>query len=125
MNAALVRGATPLLFGVTLIVHAPFCASAETSADKWPERTITILVGNPPGGTNDIITRLYAPHLSQELGRPVIVDNRVGAGGSLATDVVARAQPNGYTFLMQASTVHAGMPLARKGLPWSPSHFRG
>jgi hypothetical protein len=119
VNDALVRRGTLQLLGLALLLQIPICAHAE-----WPERPITLVVGNPPGGTNDIITRLYAPHISKDLGRPVIVDNKVGGGGSVATDAVARSQPNGYSFVMQASTVHAGLPLARKDLTWSPADLR-
>ena len=82
------------------------------------------IVPVPPGGTLDIVARIYTPHLAEELGQPVIVDNRPGAGGSLATELAARAQPIGYSVLLTASAIHAGLPAARKGLPWSPSDFR-
>lgn len=116
--------AVPILCGAMLALHSPSAASADASVGKWPERSITMITPVPPGGTLDIVARIYAPHLSQELGQPVIVDNRAGAGGSVATEFAARAQPNGYSVLLTASSIHAGHPAARKGLQWSPSDFR-
>jgi len=69
-------------------------------AQSYPSRPVRILVGLPPGGQVDIVTRLLAQWLSERLGQSFIVENRPGAGGNIATEVVARAPADGYTLLM-------------------------
>jgi len=65
--------------------------------DRFPERPLRIVVGFPPGGSLDVLTRLFAEQLSARLGQPVVVENRPGAGGNIGADVVAKAAPDGYT----------------------------
>jgi tripartite-type tricarboxylate transporter receptor subunit TctC len=79
----------------------PRRAAAQGSASAhWPSRPIRIVVGFAAGGGTDITTRTLAPRLQDILGQPIVVENRPGAGGSLATEVVAHAAPDGYTLLM-------------------------
>src|SRR5438552_17262201 len=68
-------------------------------AQEWPTKPITILVPFAAGGTVDIVARTIAQKIGPELGQNVIVDNRGGAGGSIATTVLARATPDGHTLL--------------------------
>ncbi|MBR0655149.1 Bug family tripartite tricarboxylate transporter substrate binding protein [Plastoroseomonas arctica] len=70
------------------------------SGDAWPSRPIRIVVGFAAGGATDITTRTIAPKLQSLLGQPIIVENRPGGGGNLATELVVRAAPDGYTLLM-------------------------
>ncbi|MBU8537860.1 Bug family tripartite tricarboxylate transporter substrate binding protein [Falsiroseomonas tokyonensis] len=76
----------------------PGLASAQSQA--WPTRPIRIVVPFGTGGGTDITTRVLAPKLSEILGQPVVIENRPGAGGTLGADVVAKAPPNGETFLL-------------------------
>src|ERR1700733_12307200 len=69
-------------------------------AANYPARTITVVVGFPPGGASDILARILTDKLSRLLGQPVIVDNRPGAGGNVAGEFVAHAAPDGYTLLI-------------------------
>lgn len=70
------------------------------AAQTWPDQTIKVVVPFPPGGSTDIIGRMVAEYLQQQLGKPVIVDNLPGATGTIGVSAVARAKPDGYTFLM-------------------------
>jgi len=66
----------------------------------WPKREVRILIGFSAGGTTDIIARLISSELSKAWGQPIIIDNRPGAGGNIAADLVAKSKPDGYTLLM-------------------------
>ena len=76
-------------------------------AAPWPERPITIVVPFPPGGSNDVIARLFAEHFSQVFGKPFIVENRPGANGNIGASSVARAAPDGYTLLLSGNGQNA------------------
>jgi tripartite-type tricarboxylate transporter receptor subunit TctC len=73
----------------------------------YPDRPVTIVVGFPPGGPSDVLARLVARKLSELLGQPFVVDNRPGAGGNVAGEVVAHAEPDGYTLLMGNNSILA------------------
>ncbi|NKE47976.1 tripartite tricarboxylate transporter substrate binding protein [Roseomonas frigidaquae] len=78
----------------------PGLAQAQASSQAWPTRPIRIVVPFGTGGGTDITTRVLTPKLSEILGQTVVIENRPGAGGTLGADVVAKAQPNGETFLL-------------------------
>jgi tripartite-type tricarboxylate transporter receptor subunit TctC len=90
--------------------------SAQDDVAKYPSRPIHIIVGFAAGGGNDIIARIFAQKLSEDLGQPVIVENKPGAGAILATEYVAKSAPDGYTLLVGASgmainqSVYASLP---------------
>ena len=84
----------------------------------FPERPLKLLVGYAPGGSTDIVGRLVAAQLSQALGRPVVVENKPGASGALASGELARAAPDGYTLLVHIVTTAVIGPLTQKGLPF-------
>src|SRR5690554_5734638 len=77
-------------------------AAFAQSADNFPDRTLSYVITVPPGGAADFVGRSLAQSLSQEVGQPVVVDNRAGASGTVATAYVARAKPDGYTILQGA-----------------------
>jgi len=78
--------------------------SRSTWAQAYPERPVTLVVTFPPGSAPDIIARLAAQHMSERLGQSIVVENKPGAGGNIATEYVTRAAPDGYTLLMPVST---------------------
>src|SRR5438067_636897 len=71
----------------------------------WPTKAIRILVGSPPGGPSDIVTRVFGDQLSQRVKQPVVVENRPGVGNSLAAGAVAKGEPDGYTLVISPDTV--------------------
>jgi tripartite-type tricarboxylate transporter receptor subunit TctC len=79
------------------------CLSTWANAQTYPTKPIRIVVGYPPGGSGDFTTRLIADELGKELGATIIVENKPGAGGSIASEFVARAAPDGYTLLNQGN----------------------
>jgi tripartite-type tricarboxylate transporter receptor subunit TctC len=83
-----------------LLIASLLAAQPLAQAEDYPSRPIKLLVGAPPGGTTDTMARAIAQPLSASLGRPVVVENRPGAGGNLAADAVAKAAPDGYTLLV-------------------------
>jgi tripartite-type tricarboxylate transporter receptor subunit TctC len=87
-------------------------ASAAAQA-PYPSKPIRFIVGFPPGGTNDIVARVLAPKMSEFLGQPVVVENRGGANTAIATEIAARAVPDGYTILLNAPG-HATNPALLK-----------
>ncbi|VTU33562.1 Argininosuccinate lyase [Variovorax sp. PBL-H6] len=79
-------------------------AAAQIPAAEWPKKVVKIVVGYAPGGPNDIIARALGQKVSAALGQPVIVENRPGASGTIASDYVARSPADGYTLIMNATT---------------------
>lgn len=80
----------------------------------YPDRPIKLVIPYPPGGATDVVGRVVAAKLSEELKQQVVVENRGGAGGNLGADAVARAEPDGYTLLMGAITSHSIMATLEK-----------
>jgi tripartite-type tricarboxylate transporter receptor subunit TctC len=82
-----------------VLVFVAMLMPVSTSA-AWPERPVRLIVGFGAGGTSDLIARLMAQEMSSGLGQPVVVENRTGAGGNVAFETAARAEPDGYTIVM-------------------------
>ena len=76
------------------VLALPLAALAQTD---WPQKPVTMVVPYPPGGVNDAVARIYANKLAIELGKPMLIDNRAGAGTTVASNYVAKAPPDGYT----------------------------
>jgi tripartite-type tricarboxylate transporter receptor subunit TctC len=89
-------------------------------AQAWPARPIKLVVPFPAGSSPDIIGRLVAEPLAQALGQPIVVDNRPGAGGNVGTGAVAKAEPDGYTFLFTIQGPLVTAPLLSRNLGYDP-----
>ena len=98
---------------------ALLCAAASGWAQDYPSRTIVLVVPFTPGTTADSLARLMQPHLSQRWGVPVVVENKPGAAGMIGIDAVAKANPDGYTFLF-TSTAFGTIAAMNPKLPYDP-----
>jgi len=94
--------------------------TASAQAAGWPVRPVKIIVPFGAGSGNDLVARLLADRLSRTLGQPFIVDNRVGANGSIGADAVARSAPDGYTLFVTTNTTQAANPSLMKKLNYDP-----
>lgn len=106
-----------LTFGA-LAAGAP--SSAQAQSQDYPSRTVRLVVPFPPGGTTDIVARMVAERLGALQGRPLVVDNRPGAGGALGAETVARAPADGYTLLVSNIASNGSGPALRAAMPYDP-----
>lgn len=88
-----------------LTIVATLLISASASAQTWPSKLIKATIPFGAGSATDVVPRLFFDRLSAELGQPIVVENRVGAGGTIGTAAVARAEPDGYTILAHSSAI--------------------
>jgi tripartite-type tricarboxylate transporter receptor subunit TctC len=95
-------------------------ARADNGAESYPERQVSFIVPFAPAGGTDILARVLAQKLEQQLGKPFVVENRPGAGTILATNYVAKSPPDGYTIAMTVSSLAADVTLY-KSLPYDPA----
>lgn len=105
------------LIAMGLMVAAP--AASALAQDNYPARSIKLLVGFAAGGGSDVVARLVGKALGERLGQPVIVENRAGDGGNIASAQVAKSEPDGYTLILMTSG-HATNAAMRKDLPFDP-----
>ncbi len=107
--------------GLSLLVLGGLMGSlsfAQASA-SWPNKSVTLVVTYPPGGGADAMARLLAPKMSEALGQSVVVENKPGAGGQIGAAAVAKAAPDGYTLMLDASSFAVNPSLYPK-LPYEP-----
>ncbi len=109
--------ALSLIFSVVMAERA-VCAEPANSDTTWPTRPVRIIVGFAAGGSTDVTARIVAQALSTRLGQQVIVENRPGAGGNIGAEVVAQANPDGYTLLLTTNGTLAVNPSLYKTLPF-------
>ncbi|MCE7878154.1 MAG: tripartite tricarboxylate transporter substrate binding protein [Betaproteobacteria bacterium PRO3] len=103
-------------FAAALLVTS-FLTADPALAQAWPNRPVRLVVPFPPGGGTDTFARPLAAKLQAQLGQPVVIDNKGGAGGTIGADIVAKAAPDGYTFLVGA-VHHTVAVTAYKKLPY-------
>jgi tripartite-type tricarboxylate transporter receptor subunit TctC len=107
-----------IYFFNTFLIFCIFNQGFALAQDKFPTQNITIVVGFPPGGSNDIVTRMIAPKLGEILGVSVIVENKSGANGTIGTDFTVKSAPNGYTLTLGSSNPMSVNPNTMK-LPYN------
>ncbi|MEW6333277.1 MAG: tripartite tricarboxylate transporter substrate binding protein [Thermodesulfobacteriota bacterium] len=105
-------------FGMMLALGAPFLSPAAAAADTYPSKPIRLIIAFAPGGSTDIVARMIGTKLSERLGKQVVPDNRGGGGGTIGMEMVAKAEPDGYTLLFTSSAI-ATNPLLYK-VPFDP-----
>ncbi len=96
-------------------------APASVRAEDYPARPITLVVPYPAGGGLDALARMLGPKLAERLGKPVVIENRVGAGTVIGAASVAKAAPDGYTIMLGTSTAFAITVTLNKNLPYDPA----
>src|SRR5215813_13079623 len=97
-----------------------FAPAALRAQDNYPTRPIQLVVPVPPGGAADFIARTVGAKLAEALGQPVVINNRGGAGGTIASAGVAKADPDGHTLLLNSITTHGIGPHLYTSLPYNP-----
>ncbi|AOV00862.1 tripartite tricarboxylate transporter substrate binding protein [Delftia tsuruhatensis] len=103
-RSAMARLLAAALAPASMLAPAPAQSQAQAA---WPVRPITLVIPFPPGGQTDVVGRLVGERMSQRLGQPVVVENRPGVNGSLASEAVARARADGYTLVIGGPGTHA------------------
>jgi len=99
-------------------VSSTLCAAGVAWSQAYPSKPVRVIVPFPPGGANDIVTRLVLPKLSEQMGQSFIIENRAGAGGTIGSAIVAQSQPDGYTLLIQTTASHVSNPHLYTKLPY-------
>ena len=97
-----------------------FSAAAQVRTVEYPTKPIRVVVGSSAGGGGDIIARTVIQRLNERFGQPIVVDNRGGASGAIACEIVARSQPDGYTILIASVGMLAINPVLYPRLPYAP-----
>ncbi|MBI4204092.1 MAG: tripartite tricarboxylate transporter substrate binding protein [Betaproteobacteria bacterium] len=100
-------------------IIAMVCAAA-SAQPSYPDRPLRLIVGFAPGGNTDTVARIVGQKLGERLGTQVVIDNRGGAGGTIGTEIAARANPDGYTLTMGTTTTHAIAVAAYPKLRYDP-----
>ncbi len=120
LNRHVTRSGAFLLFAISVLT-APLLALAQTA---WPQRPIRVLIPFPPGGPTDIVMRAAADGMQTTLKQPVVIENKAGAGGNIGASEVARAAPDGYTWLFSTDTVMTVNPHVYKSLGFRVDDLR-
>ncbi len=109
---------------LVLFLVLGLAATAACAQAPYPNRPVRIFVTFPPGGSTDLIARVISAPLAERLGKPVLVENRPGASGAIAAEVVAKSPPDGHTLLVAPTSSVMGLnPLLIPNLPYDPKDF--
>jgi tripartite-type tricarboxylate transporter receptor subunit TctC len=102
------------------MLMASWCASPAFAQEGYPTKPVRLIAPYPPGGSSDVLARVIAQKLTDALGRQVVVENRPGATGNIGHELVAKAQPDGYTLLLTTKSQMVNNPYLFKRLPFDP-----
>jgi tripartite-type tricarboxylate transporter receptor subunit TctC len=108
------------LFHRVLLAGVALCLSSPAVAQSWPQKSVSVVVPQPAGNSPDVLCRVIADKLSRALGQQFVVENRAGAANLVGTQFVARAAPDGYTFLFATSAALVMNPFTFRKLPYDP-----
>jgi tripartite-type tricarboxylate transporter receptor subunit TctC len=95
---------------IRTIAAALLCLAASHTLAAWPEKPIRMYIGYAPGGSTDVVARLISPKLGEKLGQPIVIENKPGAAGDFAAELMLQAPADGYTLMMTTVAVHAINP---------------
>src|SRR3989442_9982950 len=109
-----------LALGAALIGAASMCATSAARAADYPVKPITLMIGFAPGGPSDVMARIITRKMEEVLKQPLVIENRAGAGGSIAGAAVARAAPDGYTVLLATGSLLAINVSLYKNIGYDP-----
>ena len=111
---------TTFLGALACLALASAIAAPPADAQAYPQRAITLVNPNAPGGTNEIIKGVIFDRLASALGVPIVMESRSGASGAIGAAYVARAEPDGYTLLIAGASIMATNAVTQKALPYDP-----
>jgi tripartite-type tricarboxylate transporter receptor subunit TctC len=114
---------TLFMVSAVFLVSALLALAAPVQAQPFPNKPVTLVVPNPPGGVVDTSARLLSEPLAKLLGQPVVIENKGGASGNIAYAQVAQASKDGHTLLISYSAYHVGNPALFPKLPWAQKDF--
>ena len=103
-----------------ILLTAVWAGLSTAALAAFPDKPIKLIVPFPPGGAADVMARGMSQHLGQELGQQIVIENKAGAGGALAAEMVARVPPDGYTLLFGTLSIHAIVPAMNAKLRYDP-----
>jgi tripartite-type tricarboxylate transporter receptor subunit TctC len=104
-----------------LVLALGLLAALPAAAQDWPARPVRMIVPFPPGGGTDVVARTVANRLQEALGQPIVIENRGGAGGTIGSDAVAKAAPDGYTLGIATSSTHPAAVALLRNVPYDPA----
>src|SRR5437773_11297634 len=109
-----------IIIALAAALAALLAAAANAAAQGYPGRPVTVVVGFAPGGGTDTVARVMQKKLGEYLGQTIVVENRAGAGGTIAAGAVAKADPDGYTVLLATIAALAINPHLNSTVPYKP-----
>jgi tripartite-type tricarboxylate transporter receptor subunit TctC len=109
-----------LLLSAALVLAGSWALAGAKAEDKYPSKPVRIIVSFSAGGPTDIVARVMGARMGDLLGQQFVVENRVGAGGNIGADQVAKSPPDGYTLLMATVSTHAINPGLYRNMPYDP-----
>ena len=119
LRVCLVVARRPVM-GLSFIVGLVSVAAGTAMAQTWPTKPVRFIIPFPPGGTTDIVGRVVADRIGQQLGQPLVVENRGGAGGSIGAEAIAKSAADGYTLGMATVSTHGTNPATSTKLGYDP-----